>query len=78
MISETTYSSKTKLLGLSLLIREHGIGYSNLAFAANKGQKRPIFSFGPLKPLKELEFRVSRGRVRNFDLRAPLVNKVLS
>ena len=44
MISETAYSSKTKLLGLSLLIGEHGIGYSNLAFAANKGQKRLIFS----------------------------------
>ena len=55
MISETTYSSQTKLIGEGLLIGEHGIGYSNLAFAANKGQKRPIFSFKPLKCLEGLE-----------------------
>ena len=30
MISETAYSSQTKLIGLNLPIREHGIGYSNL------------------------------------------------
>ena len=30
MISETTYSSKTKLIGLNLHVSEHGIGYSNL------------------------------------------------
>ena len=30
MFSETTYSSQTKLIGLNLLIGEHGIGYSNL------------------------------------------------
>ena len=30
MISETAYSSQTKLIGLNLLIGEHGIGYSNL------------------------------------------------
>ena len=30
MISETTYSSQTKLIGLNLPIREHRIGYSNL------------------------------------------------
>ena len=30
MISETTYSSQTKLIGQSLPIGEHGIGYSNL------------------------------------------------
>ena len=30
MIFETAYSSKTKLIGLNLLIGEHGIGYSNL------------------------------------------------
>ena len=30
MISETAYSSQTKLIGQSLPIREHGIGYSNL------------------------------------------------
>ena len=47
MFSETTYSSQTKLIGEGLLIKEHGIGYSNLAFEENKGQKRPIFSFKP-------------------------------
>ena len=30
MISETTYSSQTKLIGEGPLIGEHGIGYSNL------------------------------------------------
>ena len=30
MFSETAYSSQTKLIGLSLSIGEHGIGYSNL------------------------------------------------
>ena len=30
MISETAYSSQTKLIGQSLPIGEHGIGYSNL------------------------------------------------
>ena len=50
-LNETTYSSQT------LHLSEHGIGYTNLAFAANKGQKRPIFSFKPLKPLKGLEIQ---------------------
>ena len=30
MISETAYNSQTKLIGQSLPIEEHGIGYSNL------------------------------------------------
>ena len=30
MISETTYSSQTKLIGFNLHVSEHGIGYSNL------------------------------------------------
>ena len=30
MISETAYSSQTKLIGLNLHVSEHGIGYSNL------------------------------------------------
>ena len=30
VFSKTAYSSKTKLIGVSLLIGEHGIGYSNL------------------------------------------------
>ena len=37
MISETTYSSQTKLIGQSLCVFKHGIGYSILAFAAIKG-----------------------------------------
>ena len=37
MISETAYSSQIKLIGKSLCISEHGIGYSNLAFEAEKG-----------------------------------------
>ena len=57
MISETANSSQTKLIGLSLHVSEQGIGYSDLAFAANKGQKRPIFSFKPLKHLEGLEIQ---------------------
>ena len=57
MISETAYSSKTKLLGLSPLIGEHRIGYSDLALAANKGQKMPIFIFKPFKHLEGLEIQ---------------------
>ena len=30
VFSETAYSCQTKLIGLNLLIGEHGIGYSNL------------------------------------------------
>ena len=30
MISETAYSSKTKLIGLNLHVSKQGIGYSNL------------------------------------------------
>ena len=57
MISETTYSSQTKLKGQSPPIREHGIGYSNLAFEAKKGRERQIFSFKPLKRLEGLEIQ---------------------
>ena len=57
VFSETAYSSKTKLIGVSLLIGEHGIGYSNLAFDPQKGQKRPIFSFKPLKRQEGLEIQ---------------------
>ena len=52
MISETIYCSQFKLIGQSLPIGEHGIGCSNFAFAANKGQKRLIISFKPMKRLK--------------------------
>ena len=38
MISDTTYSSQTKLIGQSFHVSEHGIGYSNLAFEAKKGR----------------------------------------
>ena len=71
MISETAYSSKTKLLGLSLLIREHGIGYSDLAFAANKGQKRPIFSFKLLKHLEGLEIQSYSINIKEFITKNP-------
>ena len=57
MFSETTYSSQSKLIGQSFYIPEHGIGYLNLAFAANKRQKRPIFSFKPVKCLDWLEIQ---------------------
>ena len=58
VFSETAHSSQTKLIGLSLHVSEHGIGYSDLAFAANKGQKRPIFIFKPLKRLEGLEIQI--------------------
>ena len=57
MISETAYISQTKLIGQSFHVLEHGIGYLNLAFAANKGRKRPIFSFKPLKRIEGLEIQ---------------------
>ena len=38
VFSETAYSNQTKLLGQSLYVLEHGIGYSDLAFEVNKGQ----------------------------------------
>ena len=57
MILETAYSSQIKLIGEGLLIGEHGIGYSNLAFAANKGQKRLIFNFKPLRCLEGLKIQ---------------------
>ena len=57
MISETTYSSQTKLIGQSLHVSEHRIGYLNLVFEARKGQKRLIFGFKPLKGLEGLEIQ---------------------
>ena len=57
MISETAYSSQTKLIGEGLLIGEHGIGYLNLAFEAKKAQKWLIFCFKPLKSLEGLEIQ---------------------
>ena len=57
MFLETAYSSQTKLIGPSLDISEHGIGYLNLAFAANKGQKRPMFNFKSLKRQEGLEIQ---------------------
>ena len=66
VISETAYSSQTKLIGQSLPIGEHGIGYLNLAFAANKGQKRLIFSFKPLKRLEGLEIQIKSINIKKF------------
>ena len=54
MILETVYSSQTKLIGQSLSIGEHRIGYLNLAFEAKKGQKRLIFGFKPLIPRRTI------------------------
>ena len=39
MISETAYSSQTKLIGLNLPIGEHGIGYSNLTPDPQQGAR---------------------------------------
>ena len=39
MISETAYSSQTKLIGLNLPIGEHGIGDSNLTPDGARGVK---------------------------------------
>ena len=72
MISETAYSSQTKLLGQSLPIGEHGIGYLNLAFAANKGQKRLIFSFKPFKSLEGLEIQNWSINMNKFLIKNPL------
>ena len=55
MILGTAYNSQTKLIGQSLHVSEHGIGYLNLVFADNEGQKRPIFSFKLLKHPKGLK-----------------------
>ena len=48
---------ETKLIGQSIPIREHRIGYSNLAFAANKGQKIifVLHSTGPAQWLSEVK-----------------------
>ena len=57
LISETADRTQTKLIERSLPIGEHGLGFLDLACAANKGQKRPIFKFKPLKLLEDLELR---------------------
>ena len=57
MILETTYGCQTKLIGQSLCVSEQRIGYLNLVFATNQGQKRLTFSFKPLKLLEELEIQ---------------------
>ena len=41
MISETAYSSQTKLIGLNLHVSEHGIGYSNLTPDPQGAQEAP-------------------------------------
>ena len=41
MISETAYSSETKLIGLNLLIGEQRIGYSNLTPDPQVAQRAP-------------------------------------
>ena len=71
MITETAYSSQTKLIGEGLLIEEHGIGYLNLAFAANKGPKRPILSFNPMKHLEGLKIQSYSIYIRKFLTKNP-------
>ena len=39
------FAPKKTIEGQSLYLSEPGIGYSDLAFAVDKGQKRPKFSF---------------------------------
>ena len=41
MISETAYSSQTKLIGLNLHVSEHGIGYSNLTPGPQRARRAP-------------------------------------
>ena len=72
MFLETTYSGKIKLIGVCLLIEEHGIGYSNLAFAANKSQKRPMVSFKPLKCQEGLEIQKKSINLKRFLIKNPL------
>ena len=72
MILETTYSSQTKLIGESLHVSEHGIGYLNLAFAANEGQNGPIFSFIPSKNLEGLEIMSLSINIKKFLIKNPL------
>ena len=45
VFSETANNSQTKLIGKGFLIREQGIGYSNLTFEAKKGQKKADTQF---------------------------------
>ena len=66
VFSDTTYDSQTKLIGQSLHASEHAIGYLNLTFAANKGQKGPIFSFKPSKGLDGLEVQTFSINVKSF------------
>lgn len=72
MISETASSTKTKLIGQSRSFRGHRIGYSNLAFIVNKGQKRPIFSFKALKCLERLEIQSYSINIKEFITMNPL------
>ena len=66
MILENVYSSQTKLIGQSLHVSEHGIGYLNLAFEPQKCQKRAIFSFKPLKRLEGLEIQSQSISMKRF------------
>ena len=52
MIWETARFEPKKLVeGQNLHLSEHGIGYSDLAFVAYRGRKRPTFSWKPCKQL---------------------------
>ena len=68
VFSETTYSTQIKLIGQSLCVSEHGIG-----FAANKGQKRLIFSFQSLKCLERLDIQSQCVNMKRFLIKTPLI-----
>ena len=57
MFSGAAKSSQTILIGDGLPVREHGIGYMNLAFEAKKGRKRSMLGFKPLERLEGLEIQ---------------------
>ena len=54
MISETAYSTQTKLIGEGLLIWEHGIGYSNLTPDPQRGLGGPRGSNFKFRQIKKL------------------------
>ena len=69
MISQTTFSSKTKLIGKIPPIRKHGLGYLKLAFAANKGKKGWYSLLTPetLRLAKAASFRKNLDLIFQYD-----------
>ena len=74
MISETAYSSQTKLIGLNLHESEHGIGYSNLTpdpQGARGGAMGSKFKFHQIKKLRNKNFRHDKGMIKLGKLGKP-------